>query len=268
MLVVGLGGFGLESIFAPRADLWDVWEAHDPKSTIRVDHGAWGAFLKAFVRPGDDGFNRVAYGAVGAADKQALHGYLERLRQVDVAGLNRDDQLAFWINLYNALTVRLVVDFYPVKSIQDIDLSSGLFSSGPWDKKLIRIKDEMVSLNDIEHRILRPIWRDPRVHYAVNCASVGCPNLAAAPYTGANVEAMLNQAARDFINSPRGVRRTGDGLVVSKIYAWFSEDFGGSEAMILDHLSRYAETDTEVKILQTQDIDDYAYNWSLNDAGK
>ena len=269
MLVVGLSGFtALESLFTPSADLWPKWEAHDLASTQTVDHAPWGKFLKTYVKPGGDGANRVAYGAVNEADKKSLHDYLASLRKVNVVSLSRNEQLAYWINLYNALTVRVVVHFYPVDSIQDINLTGGLFGGGPWGKELIRIDGEMISLNDIEHRILRPIWRDPRLHYAINCASVGCPNLAVAPYTAATVNAMLNQAARDYVNSPRGVRHTSDGLVLSKIYAWFSEDFGSSETMVLDHIARHASSDTEVKIMRSTNIAAYEYDWSLNDAMK
>jgi len=267
MLVVPLTGFAaLESLFAPGADLWGRWQANNPASTTKVDHGAWGAFLKKYVSTDAASVNRAAYGKVTDADKHALHDYLSAMRKVLVDGLNRDEQMAYWINLYNALTIRLVVDFYPVKSIQDIDLSSGLFGSGPWDKKLIKISGEMISLNDIEHRILRPIWEDPRIHYAVNCASVGCPNLAKVPYAARTLDDMLRKQAKDYINSPRGVKITEDGIVLSKIYTWFKQDFGGSEAMVLDHLATHASSDTEVKIMQAVDIDGYDYDWTLNDA--
>jgi len=270
MLVVGLSGFtALESLFAPSANLWPKWEAHDPASTQTVDHAPWGKFLKTYVKPGRDGANRVAYGTVNEADKKNLHDYLASLRKVNVANLSRNEQLAYWINLYNALTVRVVIHFYPVDSIQEINLTGGLFSGGgPWSKDLIRINGEMISLNDIEHRILRPIWRDPRLHYAVNCASVGCPNLAVTPYTAATVNAMLNKAASDYVNSPRGVRHTSNGLILSKIYAWFSEDFGGSETMVLDHIARHASSDTEMKIMRSTNVAAYEYDWSLNDAMK
>ena len=270
IILVNLSGFTvLESLFSPSADIWLKWEANNVASTQTIDHAPWAKFLKTYIKLGSDGVNRVAYGAVTEADKKGLHEYLESLRRVNVAILNQDEQLAFWINLYNALTVRMVVHFYPIDSIQNVKLSGGLFGgSGPWDKKLIRIDGEMISLNDIKHRILRPIWRDPRIHYAVNCASIGCPNLAATPYTAATVNAMLNKAANAYINSPRGVRFTSDGLVLSKIYAWFSDDFGGNEALVLDHIARHASSDTEVKIMESTDIAAYEYDWSLNDARK
>jgi hypothetical protein len=170
--------------------------------------------------------------------------------------------------MYNALTVSVVLDFYPVKSIQDIDLGPGLFTIGPWDKKPIKVDDEAVSLNDIEHRILRPIWKDPRIHYAVNCASVGCPNLQRAAYTAARMDTMLERAASTFVNNPRGARFSDGKLVVSKIYAWFLDDFGGSKDAVLNHLRKYANKDLANKLGQATGISGYEYDWNLNDAAR
>ena len=131
--------------------------------------------------------NRLRYGDVTKTDKGALDGYIARLEKLPISAHGRNAQKAYWINLYNALTVKVVLDHFPVKSIKDISLSSGLFGGlfggGPWEAKLATVEGEKVSLDDIEHRILRPIWRDNRVHYAVNCASIGCPNLQAEPFT-------------------------------------------------------------------------------------
>jgi len=152
--------------------------------------------------------------------------------------------MAYWINLYNALTVQIVLTHYPVDSIRDIDIApdviSGWFSDGPWGAKLLTVEEEQMSLDDIEHRILRPIWQDNRIHYAINCASLGCPNLAPVAYTSTNLEQLLDQGAREYINHPRGVLFKHGKLSVSSIYLWFSEDFGGDQAGILQHLRRYA----------------------------
>ena len=103
------------------------------------------------------------------------------LSGVAIGGYAPDEQRAFWINLYHALTVRVILSHYPVSGIREIDISPGLFARGPWDRKLIPVEGVELTLNDIEHRILRPIWRDPRVHYALNCASLGCPDLRRRP---------------------------------------------------------------------------------------
>lgn len=266
VLVMSLSGFvTLESLFAPRADLWTRWSANDPDSNTVIDHGAWNKFLKTYVVTSETGLNRVAYGKVAAADRKALRAYLANLAAVPVSRLRRAEQEAYWINLYNALTVRVVLDHYPVQSIRDIDLGPSLFSNGPWDKKLVRIEGEMLSLNDIEHRILRPIWKDPRIHYAVNCASVGCPNLQRAAFSAARMDTMLNRAALMYVNSPRGVTFDDGALVVSKIYAWFQDDFGGSDEAVLRHLRKYANKGLLARLGQAANVSGYAYDWSLND---
>jgi hypothetical protein len=171
------------------------------------------------------------------------HRYLNALAAIQVSGLSRQEQLAFWINLYNALTIDIVLAHYPVRSILDIDISPGLFARGPWDKSLIQVEGEALTLNDIEHRILRPIWNDPRIHYAVNCASVSCPNLQNRAFTGATVERMLDSAATAYINNQRGARIEGGQLIVSKIYDWYQEDFRGSARGVIAHLRSYGGAD-------------------------
>ncbi len=249
---------------APSAKLWDRWTAHDSASVVSVDHSPWAVFLETHLRGDQDGINRIAYSAVADDDKAALDRYVATLEAIAVSGLNRDEQLVYWINLYNALTVKVVLDHYPVDSIRDI--KSGFFSSGPWGRKLARVEGEALTLDDIEHRILRPIWRDPRIHYAVNCAALGCPNLQADAFTTGNVDAMLNAAARDFVNHARGVSFEGDELVVSSIYEWFKEDFGNTDAAVIAHLKRYASDALAARLAQAKRIDDDRYDWRLNDA--
>lgn len=250
---------------APVKDLWAIWAQNKPDSAIFVNHGPWDRFLQKYVQDDPRGLNRVDYGGVSVADKESLGGYLQTLAATPVSKLNRGEQQAYWINLYNALTVQVVLDHFPVKSIRDIDISPGLFSDGPWGKKLITVEGEAVSLDDIEHRILRPIWNDPRLHYAVNCASVGCPDLSGRAYTAADMEAMLNAGAVAYINSPRGVRIKGNGdIVASSIYDWFDEDFGGTEKGVLAHLATYAAGPLKKALEKASEIEDYDYDWSLN----
>jgi hypothetical protein len=210
--------------------------------------------------------HRFDYGAVDADGRAALDGYVAHLAAQPIDRFSRREQLAYWVNLYNALTVRVVLEHYPVESIRDIDISPGLFADGPWDKALVTVAGEALTLNDIEHRILRPIWRDPRIHYAVNCASVGCPNLPADAFTGAGAEASLDAAARAYVNAPRGLRLKNGKVIVSSIYVWFKEDFGPNDAAILAHLARYAEPDLAAKLAGITKLDDHAYDWTLNDA--
>lgn len=255
---------------APKADLWPYWQAHDEASERTVDHSAWGDFLNAYLVQDKDGINRVRYAAVTDADRAALDAYIRGLADTTVTGLSRDEQFAYWVNLYNALTVHVVVDHFPVDSIRDIDISPGWFSNGPWDKKLLTIEGKEVSLNDIEHRILRPIWQDPRIHYAVNCAALGCPNLLERPWRAADLDACLQREARRYVNHPRGARFENGELIASKIYDWYQADFGGSEQGVIEHLLEYAEGELKERLKKrlknARDIDDYEYDWALNAA--
>ncbi|HYZ41457.1 MAG TPA: DUF547 domain-containing protein [Stellaceae bacterium] len=215
---------------APPAELWARWQKHDDTSTASIDHSLWHRFLQSYVRLGSDGIARIPYARVAAADRAAIDSDLARLANVPISLYNRREQFAYWVDLYNELTVKVVFDHYPVMSIKDIDISPGLFSVGPWGKKLIAVEGEGLSLDDIEHRILRPIWRDPRIHYAVNCAAIGCPNLQSSAFTASNAELLLEKAARDYVNEPRGASIIAGKLTVSSIYVWYQADFGGSDA--------------------------------------
>lgn len=235
------------------------------------NHGEWGRLLDLYLTEGEGGApNRVDYGALkaNAADHAALKAYIAALEQVEPESLPRDERFAYWVNLYNALTVDVVTDHYPVASIRDISISPGLFSKGPWGKKLVTVAGRELSLDDIEHGILRQEFGDRRVHYAVNCASWGCPDLAPRPYTGAGLEEMLEGAARGFINSPRGARIEDGGLIASSIFDWYRKDFGGSEAGVLAEIRKYADAALSAGLENIGAVSSYRYDWSLNDANR
>jgi hypothetical protein len=249
----------IERQAVPKAALLDPGLAReDASSSVVIDHGAWSKFLRTYVVPGEDGVNRVRYGAVTDADRKALQDYIAALGSVDVAGLARREQLAFWFNLYNAATVKLILDNPGVSSIQNI--------RRPWGTPVVTVQGRTLTLNDIEHGVIRPIAKDPRIHYAVNCASIGCPNLSAAPFTGADLDAQLDAAASSFVNHPRGVSVVGGKLVVSKIFGWYSGDFGETDAAVIAQLRRYAGPALDEKLAQMRKIAGYRYDWSLNAA--
>ncbi|MGF1628096.1 MAG: DUF547 domain-containing protein [Kiloniellaceae bacterium] len=266
-LVLALTAFtSAERLFAPSADLWPRWQQHDPDSGAALDFERWDALLGRVVVAGPDGINRVDYRALAGTEAASLDRVVEELAAVPVDRYGRDQQLAYWINLYNAVTLQVVARHYPVASIRDIDISPGWFADGPWGAAVVTVDGEALTLNDIEHRILRPIWRDARIHYAVNCASLGCPDLATAAFRGADIGERLDAAARAYINHPRGVALRDGRVIVSKIYDWFLEDFGGSTAGLLAHLRRYAEPGLAAELAQHDAIDGTAYDWALNDA--
>ncbi|MEQ9487620.1 MAG: DUF547 domain-containing protein [Alphaproteobacteria bacterium] len=252
------------ALAAPEAELWERWTRHDETSDRSVDHSVWDSLLKRYVTGHEDGVARVSYSTFSEADEAGLLSYIKQLEAVPVSSLNRAEQFAYWVNLYNAVTVALIVQAYPVETIRDIDISPGFFSDGPWGKKLVEVEGERVSLDDIEHRILRPIWKDPRIHYAVNCASIGCPDLWPEALTAANTEAYLDRAARVYVNHPRGASIENGRLYVSSIYSWFEADFGGSEAGVIDHLRLYADAGLKAGLASVESISGDRYDWSLN----
>jgi hypothetical protein len=247
-------------------DLSTIFNQRDNAATMTIDHGLWAGILKTYVKASPDGINRFAYGKVTKSARKDLKDYLQAMTKVKVGTLAEREQRAFWANLYNARTIEVVLDHYPVKSIRDIAISPGLFAIGPWGKKLIEFEGRSLSLDDIEHQILRKVWKDPRVHYSVNCASIGCPNLPAEPFTGAKLEKMLDDGARAYINHPRGVTVAETGRVTaSRIYDWFAADFGSSNANILAHLRQYAAAPLRAKLESAKSISSYDYDWALNE---
>ena len=267
-ILILLGGlFWVTTVYgAPVANLWPHWQKHDPDSLIVVDHVDWNLILQRYVQTNHPSkINRFQYSNVSEKDRLTLEGYLRKMQTVEVSSLNRSEQKAFWINLYNGLTVKLILEHYPVKSIRDIDLSPGRFSNGPWDVKLLKIESQQLSLNDIEHRILRPIWKDNRVHYALNNASLSCPDLQPMAFSYYNLEFMLEKAARDYINHRRGVSFASSWLMVSSIYFWFQADFGGSEKGIIQHLKKYLSPENLKKLEKLPKNIIHQYNWKLNE---
>lgn len=249
---------------APRAELWPRWTERDPSSTVRIDHSRWTAFLSRYLEIRVDGTaNRLSYSEVTPGDAAILDAYIDDMQKVGVGALSGKEQYAYWVNLYNAVTVKLILDNYPVASIRDIK-TGGLFGKGPWDIPLLKIEGEDVTLNDIEHRILRPVWQDPRTHYAVNCASIGCPNLQPVAFDVENTESLLEKAAREYVNSPRGASFRDGRLVLSSIYTWFEEDFGGSREGVIEHLARHAEPELAGKLAGHEGRVRYEYDWNLN----
>lgn len=245
----------------------DLFKRHNPGSQVEIDHSDWDGLLKTYVVTDPTGLNRVDYSRFKNDGHPQLKSYLAKIQAVDVAQLRRSEQFALLANLYNAKTIDVVLDAFPIKSIKDINLGGGLLSvvtGGPWKAKVIRLNGADLSLDDIEHGILRPVFKDPRVHYAVNCASVGCPNLQREAFTGRALDAQLDAAARAYVNSARGFRLENGKLAASSIYSWFKDDFGGSDKGVLAHAARYAEAQLALMLHRTRSIDEFYYDWSLN----
>lgn len=220
-----------------------------------VDHGLYGELLERYVHDGVvdyKGFKK---------EENRLDQYLKVLESTDTTSLSRDERFAFYINAYNAWTIKLILGSYPgVKSIKDL----GGFVRSPWKKKICRIDGELFSLDHIEHSILRPEFGDPRVHFAINCASRSCPPLRPEPYTGNLIDVQLNEMSHDFINSSAYYMLDGNTLRVSRIFKWYSEDFGKD---VSGFFRQYAEGDLKKRMEAAGSglkIKYLAYDWSLN----
>ena len=264
LLIILFGGFNSINVMATTTVYWDK---SNEVTSQDIDHSQWQYILNRYLIVGKNKteINWFNYKNVTNEDKLILKQYLVTLQEINPLQHTKAQQQAYWINLYNAQTVQLILDNYPVKSITK--LGERFFSFGPWDDDAVTINDKTLSLNEIEHEILRPIWKDPRIHYAVNCASYGCPNLSATAFTGNNTEQLLTAGAYAYINHPRGVTVKGHDLEVSSIYKWYSEDFGQDDNALIEHLKRYANPTLKQALILFQqspgDID-YEYDWRLN----
>jgi len=217
------------------------------EDTQTPDHKVWNDLLKKYV----DSKGNVDYQNF-KTDIKALDSYLEHLaNNVPEDSSDKNKRLAYFINLYNAATVKLILDNYPVKSIKDL--------KNPWDKKWIKVADDNLSLGHIEHKILRKM-NEPRIHFAINCASFSCPRLLNEAFLAPSLQSQLEQATKDFINDHTRNIITRDRIQLSNIFKWYRKDFTNETS-----LTEYIDTYTKVKVNTTAKVEFLKYNWNLNE---
>lgn len=213
---------------------------------IKADHSIFAELLSSYVTNNGD----VNYKGLKASEAK-LDSYLSELdKNSPQADWSKNERLAYWMNAYNAFTIKLILDNYPVSKITD------LHGGKPWDLKWITLGSKSYSLNNIEHDIIRPTFNDPRIHFAVNCAAKSCPPLLNKAYTGDNVNRLLNNVTKAFVNSNSN-QISGNSVQLSKIFEWYAVDFGN----IIDFLNQYSAK----KIDSSAKIGYLDYNWSLNE---
>ncbi|MDX2245555.1 MAG: DUF547 domain-containing protein [Bacteroidia bacterium] len=214
-----------------------------------ITHAEWDFLLKKYV----SAEGKVNYAGL-KQDKAKLEVYLKKLStNVPAADWSKNDKLAFWINVYNAFTVKLIVDNYPLKSIRDL--------GEPWDKKFILIGTTTYSLNDIEHNIIRKDFAEPRIHFAVNCASFSCPALLNEAYTAEKLEDQLTRQTKAYINNPAHNSITSAKSQVSQLFSWYGDDFKKSAGSVSAFINKYSP----VKIKDDSKLEYKEYVWSLNE---
>ena len=260
-LLLAIGGH--LAMAAPKAELLPYWRTFDANSVKTLNHEPWDVLLARYTTRDARAVRLFRYAAVDEAARQQLKDYLAYLSAQNPLTLNRDEQFAFWVNLYNALTVELVLAHYPVESIKDT--AQGWFSFGPWDDVVVSINNNPLTLNNIEHGILRPIWQDARIHYVVNCASYSCPDIPVPAMNASRLEQQLNEAAQRYINHPRALAFTDNKtLVLSSIYDWYAEDFGDNVQTLFAHSKQYANEAVTQRLNTFNGDIEYVYDWSLN----
>ena len=220
-------------------------------------------FLNKYgVQQGD--ISLVRYNAVTAEDKAALEGYIAKLSKSGPPSGSDEEIMAYWFNLYNAETINVILNNYPVKSIREI--GGSFVSKGPWGDKTLTVNGTKMSLNNIEHDTVRATYDEPRIHYAFNCASISCPDLRLSAWEAETLDADLSAAATAYINSDRGVSVDNKGnLTVSSIFKWYKGDFVNNGAGVFEHLEQYATGDKKAAITAAGKIKKYDYDWNLNE---
>jgi hypothetical protein len=221
-----------------------------------VDHGLYAGLLKKYVKDGVVNYQGFKN------EESVLDKYLKVLEEVDSKILSRNEQFAFYVNAYNAWTIKLILSAYPgVKSIKDL----GSIFKSPWKKKICRIDGGVITLDDIEHSKLRPGFKDPRVHFAINCAAKSCPPLRSEPYRGGELDQQLDEMTKAFINDLKSNRLEDHALYASSIFKWFAEDFNKD---IIGFYLKYAEGDLKEQLETNKEkirVKYLDYDWSLNE---
>ncbi|MDD4991160.1 MAG: DUF547 domain-containing protein [Paludibacter sp.] len=211
-------------------------------------HEKWNGFLNKYV----SATGNVNYKAI-KSNAAELDNYLQLLKTTSPkAKWTVNEAKAYWINAYNAFTVKLIVDNYPLKSIKDI--------GAPWDKKFITIENKTYTLNDIENKILRPTYKDARIHFAIVCAAKSCPILSNKAYLPETLDVQLDESAKRFLNDTGRNKITNQNIEISEIFSWFTADFT-QKSKLIDFLNQYSK----VKIDKNAKISYLTYNWNLNE---
>ena len=227
-----------------------------PSDSSPVDHDIWDELVSRHVKSN----GRVDYKGF-IRDSVKLNSYLDLLsgNHPNSEHWSREESMAYWINAYNAFTVKLIVDNYPVESIKDVKRGIPMVNS-VWDIKFIEIEGQEYDLNNIEHSILRKEYDEPRIHFAVNCASVSCPDLLNEAYTPDKLESQLNMQARRFLSDESKNRISENQVEISKIFQWFKGDFT-KEGSLIEFLDKYTDTDIDEKAK----VGHLSYDWNLNE---
>ena len=233
-----------------------MWHDSDETNPDSIDHSPFDGFLKTYVVSNHpSGINRFRYADVTRRDAKILDHYIVTLASIDPRSYRKLEQKAYWLNLYNALTLQGLLKVYPVSTVDRDKISR---------KRRIRVAGRKLNAADIDEQILRPVWDDYKVVFGLSCASMGCPAIHARAFTADNANSLLKQYAREFISHPRGLTVTKNELRVSAVFAWYREQFGADDRHLLRLLTHYAEDAKALYLLGFSGDIQYAYDQRIN----
>lgn len=212
----------------------------------QIDYSQYKDLLETHVSAN----GQVNYASIHRNDVEILNQFLEQLSEADPEAMGPNDELAYWINAYNAYTIKLILDHWPVTSIRDIA------EGNPWDISWIQMQGKSYSLNDIEHEIIRKKFKEPRIHFAVNCAAKSCPPLLNEPYVGASLDVQLDAQTRKYINNRKHNQLSRNSIILSRIFEWYKEDFGDLIGFLKNYTKIYIDSKATIRF--------NTYDWSLN----
>lgn len=242
---------------APKAKLIKFWDDREESSNLKVDYSAWNEILEKYVVEGNSpDINRFNYAEVTEGDRVKLGSFLNYLQSMEPRQLNSLEQKAYWLNLFNAALIKEVIDKKVKRTVRAL-------GSRLWRGNKLDISTQKTSLDDIEHGVLRPIFKDPRIHFSIVGGSVGSGEIQATAFTATNVEQMLEENAVKFINHPRGVLIENDEITISTIFKWYKTDFGENADEVRQYLLTYLEDDKKTVFESIQKMR-YDYDWSIN----
>ncbi len=257
MLVLAFFLFQTSANAAPKAKEIKFWNDSEKLSQLAFDDSKWVSILETYViKNHPSGVNRFDYQAVTDADKVKLNEFIDYMQQLDPRQLNKAWQKAYWLNLFNAALIQEVLESEPESSMREM-------GRGLWRSNRLYISMQKISLDDIEHGILRPIFNDPRVHFSLAAGTVGSASIPDVSFNGRNVEDLLESNTREFLNHDRGVMLSDRGVVLSSIFKWYVDDFGGDYESVKQFIIPYL-SDSMARALSASNRARYNYDWSLN----
>lgn len=235
--------------------VWEYWDRYNTQSRESINHSLWDSFLEENLIKVNNRYT-PDYSRITSVEKNRLDYYIDEMCSITIQNYNSDTQKAYWINLYNALTVQVLLDNYPVRSIMEI---STFLSQGPWGKKLIKIDDKKLSLRDIKERILMPIWKDYRIHYILFDSSISGPELFPRAVTAQNLEQFLSVTELNYINKRESIKIEGNMVVISTLIKHYGEDLAFKEEQMISYLNGKLDNRVDFNRYGIR----YAYNWLL-----